>query len=319
MSQSETQRLQAINTQLIELYLRLEDADNEEKQIRSEIQQLEAERDSLPHTTVYSHRAQQYVTILRSTASSVQLHRQSLQQFSGKPNDKLQPDEIRQKNILLNKLRISEKKVATYSEKLEDVGLLPFEIDDIILEGYREQNQRHLQQMLGSLEAAIEPYLHEYFDEHGNLPDNFLDLIESWDNLDNRRLLASSPLRILQLKTECLSKGIPLQDINNAILSVTRWDDAKKRAQLQLLKTKLQQEALQLKSNEDMATKVREWITADIQNQRLTPNQKAIVKLMMDLRIHGVAQEQIEAMFGSHELDDGGFLSSLKNRFRRNS
>lgn len=319
MSQPDTQRLQAINSQLIKLYLQLEQADIEEKQIRSEISRLEAERDSLPHTAVYSHRAQQYVTILRSAASSLQLQRQSLQPFSGKLNDKLQPDEIRQKNILINKLKTSEKKIATYSQKLTEIGLLPFEIDDIILDGYREQNQRYLQQLLRSLEATLEDYLREHYDEHGSIPEDFFALMASWENEDNRRLLPSTPLRILELKRECQRKGIPSDDINRMIQSIASWTDDKKQAQLDQLKSKLLQEAKTLRKDEDVAIKVTEWITAHIQNKRLSPDQTAIVKLILDMQMYGVPQDKINAVIAFKQQQDSGLLSSLKNRFRRHS
>ena len=39
------------------------------------------------------------------------------------------------------------------------MGLRPFELDDIVLEGYREQNQRFSQKILKSFELALTDYL----------------------------------------------------------------------------------------------------------------------------------------------------------------
>jgi len=318
MGQSDSQRLKEINTHLIQLYLRLEQLDNQEEAVWKEINRLESEKEQLPHTMVYSDRAQQYVVILRSAASSLQLQRYSLQVLINKPNELLSPDEIRQKNILLNKFKTSEKKIETYRQKLADMGLLPFEIDDIVLEGYREQNQRFLQRLLSSLESTIKDYLDGYYHEHGTIPTDFLHFMTSWEVAENRKSLTSTQLRILELKNDCLRKGVPSVDVTGAIRSVTQWDEDKKQSQLNLLASQLEQEFKTLDAQSDKVDVVNTWMKSYDAGKRLTPSQTKIVTLIKDLQMYGVSQQKIDFIL-SPSTQDNSLLKSFKNRFRRKS
>lgn len=317
MDQAETQRLQEINSKLIQLYLRAEQIEHQEHAIWDEIQHLESEKQKIPHDVIYSDQVQQYVIILRSAASTLQLHRHSLHPFSSQSNSELSSDEIRQKNILLNKSRNTEKKIETYRKKLADVGLLPFEIDDIILEGYREQNQKHLQQLLQLLVSELQAYVRGHYTLHGTLPSDLLQDTQTWEASDDIKQLSSMQHKVVKIVDECKRKGIPTEEISETIQSVGQWNSKQKQSNLDRLKTKLKQEFPTL-DDQDMATTVMEWIGQFKQNQRLSTNQTSIVLLIQDMQMYGVPQQQIDDLLNV-ESKDSGILSTFKNRFRRKS
>jgi hypothetical protein len=322
MGESGTQQLRAINSQLIELYLRLYQLstdENAEQSIRSKIVDLETDKDRLPNAVLHNDKFQQYIIILRSAASSLQLQRQTEYQFLDRKKSELSPDEIRQKNIRLNKRNSIEKKIKTYRQKLSDMGLSPFDLDDIVLEGYREQNQRLSQKLLKSLELTISDYFEEYYQNNGNLPVEFYSLIQSWENADNRDELTYNQLRILDAKAQCMQKGIPYFDVVMRIESVSQWNDDKKERQLRVLKSKLKQEKLIVSKDVNLLALVKEWTQQVESGKRLKPNQVSIVMLINEMQMYGVSQDKIEAVLESRSPKSNGFLSVFTNRFRRNS
>lgn len=322
MGKSDTQRLREINSQLIKLYLRLHQLpvdDSEESRVRFEIMKFETKKDRLPKPLLYDDKIQQYVIILRSAASSLQLQRQTKNQFSDNAKSQLSPDEIRQKNIRLNKLNGIEKKIESYRQKLSDMGLRPFELDDIVLEGYREQNQRLSQKLLRSLELTILDYLEEIYQDKGNLPEDLLGSIQSWENDETRAELTYNQLRVLDAKTQCIQMGIQYVDIVMSIESVARWDNEKKQHQLHVLKSKLLQEIDILDGAVNVMVEVNEWAKQHEAGKRLKPNQVSIVTLINQMQMYGISQDKIEAMLNSLLPKSNGLFSSFKNRLRRKS
>lgn len=322
MGESDTQRLQQINSQLIDMYLKLNESSltvADEQSLRSTIISLETEKKDLPHSLLFDDKIQQYVIILRSAASSLQRHRQIENQYSNEPSVKLIPDDIRQRNINLNKRRSIEKKIETYRQKLTDMGLRLYEIDDIVLEGYREQNQRFSQKLLNSLEIAISDYLEEFYQNVGYLPENIFAEILSWQEAKKRDELIYSQLRVVELTNDCLRKGIPLAEIEHTIRSITQWDEQKKQAQLDIVTSKLQQELTTLNDGITIMTAVKTWMQQHEADQRLTPNQVSIVMLINQMKMYGVSQDAIDTILKSFSPSNGGLFASIKNRFRRNS
>lgn len=191
------------------------------------------------------------------------------------------------------------------------MGLSLYDLDDIVLEGYREQNQKLSQKLLKSLELTISDYLEEYYQTNGNLPEDVMTLIQSWNNRDE---LTYSQLRILDRKLECLQKGIPLVDIVQRIQSVARWDADKKEHQLRILKSKLKQEKLILSEDVDLLVVVGEWAQQIESGKRLNPNQTSIVMLINEMQMYGVSQDKIEAVLESSSAKSNGFISGFKNR-----
>ena len=317
MDKFDTQRLSEINSQLLKLYLQLNQ--NPSDEVRSEITKLEMKKDGLSDSVLYDVKTQQYVTILRSAASSLQLQRQTLHDFAHKPISQLRPDEVRQKNIAFNKLKSIEKKIESYHKKLTEMGLKSVEVDAILLEGYREQSERFLQNSLRVLESTIKDYLIEFYQDNNQLPENLLESIESWETTHNRQELTYSQLRILDIKSQCLLKGISQSEILSSIQSVSSWNEEKKEHQLQTLKIKLQQEIESSNMQVDITDLVDEWIQRYSTDKRLEPQQVAIVNLIQELQIYGVLQHEISRVLQSVSPQNRGVLSLLTNRFRRKS
>jgi hypothetical protein len=284
MGDSDTQKLQKINSQLLDLYLKLSQSPlkvDEEQSIRATIISLETGKKDIPISLLVDDKIQQYVIILRSAANSLQLHRQIEHQFADQKDEKLSPDETRQRNINLNKRKSIEKKIDTYRQKLSDMGLRQFELDDIVLEGYREQNLRLSEKLLRSFELTITDYLEELYQNNEVLPKDFFALIQSWEYSLDRTELGYNQLRILELKSACLRKGIPFSDIEKSVQTVTQWDDKKKQSQLRILTAKLQQEIVVLGEDVNIMDEVNEWIQHHQIGKRLKPNQSNIVSLRL--------------------------------------
>jgi len=320
MQESDSQRLRAINTELIELYVRLHSeqlSKPQEQVVRSQIVDLEAERTTLPSKILYDNKVQQYVTILQSAASSLQLQRQSLYEFDGIPTSKLSPDQIRQHNILLNKIKSIEKKIETYRQKLSELGVLPFEIDDIILQGYRERHQRGLQKVLRSFEATLDEYLLDYYIQYDELPDDLFAMLTTWEHAEKRSHLTSIELQILQKRDECLQKGIPDADIHNVIKAKMTLSDAQQQDDLRQLQATLQMALSDLDVRADGRSVVENWITQYQQDKQLAPRQVEVVRLVIKLRMYGVSEKVINRLLMPDSKQDNGFFLSLKNRFRR--
>jgi len=319
MQDSDSARLRGINSELMTLYRRLQDEaldPAKEQLIRSQIVDLESEREALPTRILQDSKIQQYATILKSAASSLQLHRQSLQSFDGIPKSQQSPDEIRQKNILLNKLKTVEKKIDTYRQKLLEVGLLPYEIDDVILEGYREQHQRGLQKILRSLEVTLLEYLLDYYDQHTRLPDDLKEMIATWQQPDTRSRLNSTELQVLQVYENCLQHGIPLADIENVIRSVISWSDTQKQDNLNLLRSKLRAELPAAMPVEDIKTQVSNWIQRYVTQESLSPRQVEIVILIQKLRMYGISHKQLDSIYKSLGGQTDSIIHRLLNFFR---
>jgi|GEM_PF-1982055 len=322
MGESDTQRLQKINSQLIDLYLRLNEPSltlDEEQSVLSSIYTLETEKNELPNNLLLDNKIQQYVIILRSAASTLQLQRQTEHQFSDDMDLKPAPDAIRQRNINFNKRQSIEKKIETYRQKLSEMGLRTFELDNIVLEGYREQNQRFSQKILKSLELAIADYLEEHYQNVGHLPEDVFALIQSWGDPKKRDELTYSQLRVLELKENCLRKGIPLVEIEQRIRANTQWDEQKKQAQLRSLKSKVQQEVAILEADVNIMTEIKAWTQLSQVGTHLKPTQANILLLINEMKMHGVQQDAIDAVLKSFSPNNEGFFASIKSRLRRHS
>lgn len=323
MSESDTQRLREINSELLDLYLKLNQdtlEPDEEQSVRVAIFKLEAEKNDLPNELLLDNKVQQYVTILRSAASSLQLQRQTEHQYAEKMSKSPAPDEIRQRNINLNKRKTIEKKIETYRQKLLDLGLQPFEIDNIVLEGYREQSQRYSESLLRSFESTITDYLEEYYQDNQTLPEDVLALIGTWDQTEKRADLTYSQLRILEMKEKCLRRGIPLAEIERRVPSISQWDESKKQTQLRLLKSKLEQEIATRTEDMNIIDDVTSWQEFYESGKRLKPNQTQIITLINEMRMYGVPQTSIDNVLKSFSPPKAeGRFSAFKNRLRRNS
>ncbi len=319
MQESDSQRLQSINAELMELYIQLHDESltiTQEQLIRSEISDLESERDALPSQMRSDDKVQQYMIILKSAATSLQLHRQSLQAFSGKESFQLSADEVRQKNILLNKLKSAEKKIDTYRQKLTDLELLAFEIDDVLLAGYREQNQRFLQTLLQKFEATAIDYLIDYFEQNGQLPDNFYKLLMSWEQSENLQRLRSNELQLLQLWYDCVRSGIPRMDIISVIDSISAWSVEQKKESLNVLQSKL---AVIVEGTGETTLKVQidSWMQQYDNNTLTSPREVEIVQLIKKMQMYAVSQKQIDAIVNSFSPQpQNSIMERLKRRFR---
>lgn len=318
MAESDSQRLQAINMQLMNLYVQLhgEVLDvPQEKTVRSAIYDLESERETLPHHVRYDAKVQQYIVILQSAASNLQLYRQDLQPFTRRGNISLSADEIRQKNILMNKLKSAEKKVATYKQQLSDLGLLPFQIDSVLLDGYREQNQRRLQQLLRNLEATAIDYLLEYYEHKHTLPENFYGLLMSWEQAEQGQQLQTNEIQLLKLWNECVRSGIPQMDIVSVIDAVGTWSDETKQQHLEILQTKLSDVFTNTDAS-NIAERVNSWIQQYDNGVLTSPSKVDIVMLVKKLRMYGVGQKRIDAVFEGFDQPQN-LLKKMNRLFRR--
>lgn len=314
---SDTQRLRDINRQLLKLYVQSDQESltvDQEREIQLKIQSLEAELGQLVPPLIQDEKLSQYIMILENTARTVQLYRQSLYDLPNKSTSQLSPDEIRQKNIMLNKFQSSEKKMRAYRQKLSVMGLQSFELDDIILRGYREQNQSVLQSLLRNLEQAIKVYLLEYYDKYGQLPDDMLTILSSWFYSESRSSLTYTQLKVSDSYQICLQKGIPVDDIEQTIQTVVFWDKSVKSQQLTILESKLKTE---VDDSQDRSQQVELWIQEYAAQQDLSPQQVEIVILVKELLMHGIQQTELDRVLKkplSETRND--FLSLLKKRFR---
>ncbi len=318
MQDSDTQRLRNINQQLLNLYVQSDQESltvDEEREIQSQIQSLEAELSQLSLAPIQDEKLSQYIMILENTARTVQLYRQALHNLPNKSTSQLSPDEIRQKNITLNKFQSSEKKMRTYRQKLSDMGLQAFELDDIILRGYREQNQRVLQSLLSNLEQIIKVYLLEYYDKYGPLPDDMFATLSSWLYSESRSSLTYTQLKVSDLYQTCVQKGIPAETIAETIQTIIFWDMSVERQQLAVLESKLK---IEVDDSQDRSQQVELWIQEYDEQKDLSPQQIEIVILVKELLMHGIPQTELDRVLKKPLPETrNDFLSSLKKRFRR--
>ena len=317
MSKSDLDRLKEINQQLLKLYFRLSQTSS--TLIRSEIMKLETEKSSLSTTVLYNERIQLYINILRSAAKSLQLQRQLLHDFADRPTTELTPDEIRQKNIAVNKLKSIEKKIERHRIELTKMGLSAVEIDDIILEGYREQSERYLENSLRTLESTVKDYLTEYYHDFGYLPEDLIGLIYTWEDVENRQDLTYSQLLILDVKSQCKFRGISDSEIELRIKSAMAWDNDKKTYQLKLLKTKLRHEIEKVGSEHIVIEAVDGWVQQYLAGEHLESAQVAIADLILEMQMYGVLKQEIKEVFNSFSTPKYSILQALTNRLRRKS
>ena len=257
--------------------------------------------------------------MLRSSATTLQVLRQDLQQFSQDVVEDRTPDAIRQKNKWQGKLTATQKKVESYRANLRELGMTPIALDHIVLEGYREQNQRYLHSLIESLKGAVKAYVDEYYAQFFTLPENLADSVKSWELRENHNALTDIQRRILEAKSNCLSKGIEYREIVEAIQSVCELRDSDRSKQLNALSALIRQSKNTANCQADMLAEVRNWMKLSQSGAKLDPTQVAVLQIMKDLRMYSVPEHVIQGAIKRGAGQGDGLMTSLKNRFRRDS
>lgn len=322
MSESQDLHLQELNKRLLDLYMRLGQMapDTEAyRDIQNQIRQIEAEKETIPQPILQAEKLQQYITILRSSAMTLQLLRQDLQHLSQDVVEDRTPDAIRQKNKWQVKLTATQKKVESYRAKLRELGMTPIQLDQIVLEGYREQNQRYLHSLVERLKVAVKAYVDEYYSQFFTLPENLAESVKSWELRENQKSLSEVQVRILDSKMNCMSKGIQYREIVEAIQSVCELRDSDRLQQLDSLSAFIRQSKKSGNRQSDMQAEVRNWMKLSQSGGKLDPTQVAVLQIMKDLRMYGVPEHVIHGAIKRGAGQSDGVMTSLKNRFRRDS